>query len=483
MVNTMKTFPTLPSSNRPIMFRALLLMLLLPVMAAAQGQPMNFVYDYSSFAYSDSSSMVEFSFQFSDRGIVYRQEKEGSIGKLFIRLVLRDTLGNHVTDAWIISALQPEEGAEPRSLMGNRKLELKPGVYSGQVYYEDVGDRAHRDSSDFTLMVRNYTAPRLQLSDVQIASEISPGDETGNQFYKNGYLILPNVMGHIAEPFLVLNTYRDVYNGHRVPTSEYAISYGIADSTRTLIYQKDEKRPRPTASGVVEVNSIYLGELPSGEYYLVVKAHEGLLRSASDSSMVVRPFSVYNPEKDAELRRGRIAQQDDPTLQIDPRYGGLKEEELDLEFKKVKPIATEPEKNIYEQLQGTDAKGRFLTGFWLRRDPSPGTPENENFDGYEKLLKEARGRFTSPMTPNGWDSDRGRVLLQYGKPDNQDRHFQDYNRKPYEIWTYSQMGYTFVFVDRTQTGTYPLVHSTAPGEFRFEDWEREYAMLDKHMDE
>jgi GWxTD domain-containing protein len=161
----------------------------------------------------------------------------------------------------------------------------------------------------------------------------------------------------------------------------------------------------------------------------------------------------------------------------------MKEEELDLEFTKVKFIATESEKKVWGELNGPVPKGRFLTGYWIRRDPTPGTPVNEAYDSYQKRLHEAEGLYRSPMTPRGWDSDRGRILLQYGKPDNQDRHFQDYNRRPYEIWTYSQYGYEFVFVDRTQTGTYPLVHSTAPGEFKFDDWEREFAMLDKHIED
>jgi GWxTD domain-containing protein len=448
----------------------------------AQALPMNFLYTYSAFAYSDSTSLVEFNYQFSDRGITY---PEGSgVGKLFIRLTLHDSTRNGVlSDGWIVANPKPAEGSEERALLSNRLLELHPGVYRVQLYYEDAANRSHRDSTNFTMTVRDFTAPRLQLSDVQIASEISMSSETTDQFYKNGYVVYPNVAGYISEPFLQLNTYMEAYNADRVPTAQYTVSYSIADSTFRIFYQKDVKRDRSQGHAVLELNSIYLEELASGEYYLIVKAYNGLQRMATDSAMVIRRFSVSNPRKDSALR-AEIARRDEGVgIEVDPIYAGLKESELDVEFKKVRYIATEPEKNLWEQIHGAEAKGRFLSAFWLRRDPTPGTSENENLDAYQKRLREAIGLYTSPMTPNGWDSDRGRILLQYGKPDNQDRHFQDYNRKPYEIWTYSQLGYTFVFVDRTQTGTYPLVHSDAPGEFKFENWEQEFAMLDKHLED
>jgi GWxTD domain-containing protein len=482
--DTMFTLPTFRCRSPRAVAALFWMFCLVPVLSVAQPGPMNFLYTYSSFAYTDSTSLVEFDCQFSDQGIVYRTEENGEVGKLLVRILVRNSNGASVlADSWMIANSRPENGAAPRALLTSRLFELHPGDYGVQIYYADAADKSNRDSAEFTMTVRDYSGTRLQLSDIQIATEINQSDEPSAQFYRNGYVVYPNVTGIISEPFLVLNTYLEVYNSDRVPTSEYNITYGIADSSRKLFYQRDEKRPRGTSKGIVEINSIIMEELPSGDYYLVVKAYNGLQNLATDSIMIFRRFSVYNPGKDSALKSLAMNNQSSATVEIDPMYAGMKEEELDVEFSKVKYIATESEKKIWTELHGPVAKGRFLTGYWKRRDPSPGTPVNESYDSYQKRLHEAEGLYRSPMTPRGWDSDRGRILLQYGKPDNQDRHFQDYNRKPFEIWTYSQYGYVFVFVDRTQTGTYPLVHSTAPGEFRFEDWMREFAMLDKHIED
>jgi GWxTD domain-containing protein len=251
-----------------------------------------------------------------------------------------------------------------------------------------------------------------------------------------------------------------------------------------MIYQQDLKRSRPASAAVVDLNSIPLEELPSGDYYLVVKAYNGLMRSATDSAMVARRFTLYNPAKDsvlAAVARTSVHSQLPADAPTDLAYAGMRESELDREYSKVKYIATPPEKKIWDELNGTDAKARFLTLFWLKRDPSPGTPENEERDAYFKRVDKAQHLYTSAMTPNGWDSDRGRILLQFGAPDVEERHFQDYNRKPFETWKYGQLGYEFDFVDRSQTGTFVLVHSTAPGEVHDENWETDYAMIDPHF--
>ena len=108
-------------------------------------------------------------------------------------------------------------------------------------------------------------------------------------------------------------------------------------------------------------------------------------------------------------------------------------------------------------------------------------PENPTRDHYYERIKFASNMYGSAMYPRGWDSDRGRVLLQFGKPDGIDRHPNEHNRKPYEIWHYSSLGYSFVFVDRTQTGTYQLVHSTAPNEISEPDWEGNHAAIHKQL--
>ena len=447
--------------------------------------PLNLVFADYVFAFDDTTSLLEFDYQFSERGLVYAKTSNGVLGRLMLRLTLWDSASGRkvLASNWMTSNPAPAATAEDRQLMGVKYFAVPPGTYRAQVYYEDMADASRRDSAEFPIEVKSLASKKLDVSDLEFVTEVAPSEDRENMFYKNGYLLYPNVSGVITPPFLLVNSYIEIYNANTVPTSEFSLAYMLADSTGKVFYQQDKKLPRPESKAIMDVNSIVVSELPSGNYFLIAKAYNGLMRSATDSAQALQFFTVVNPDKDAEIAT-MAASGTVPAggHTIDLEYAGMKEEELDLEFRKLRPIASQTERDMFVELAGVEAKGRFLTSFWQRRDPSPGTPANEYREDYQKRAEVARTLYRTPLTPHGWDSDRGRVLLQYGKPDAIDRHPHDSNRKPYEIWTYNADRTEFVFVDRTQQGSFSLVHSTAPGEARYSNWEIDYATLHRQLD-
>ena len=82
-----------------------------------------------------------------------------------------------------------------------------------------------------------------------------------------------------------------------------------------------------------------------------------------------------------------------------------------------------------------------------------------------------KGRFRE-----GWETDRGRVLLIYGHPDEIDRNAFGINKRTHEVWHYwdleDQGAVEFIFVDKRYLGDLQLVHSTARGEIFDADWLR-----------
>ena len=456
--------------NRILLLAIATLVCVSAAAAADTPGPMNYLYTYSNFAYNDSLTLVEFTSQFSERGLL---GKPNETGRLYQRLRLRNFQGVVVASTdWVSELTISNTG---RVLMGIQRLAIKPGVYSAQILYRDMASGGAADSQSFTMKVRAFNGTALQASDIQITTELEPSEAADNPFYKNGFLIRPNISTVIAPPFLVVNSYVELYRADRVPTSEFFIRYSIADTAGRKVKQEEVKRQRASSSAIVELHTMVVDELPSGEYYLMVTAFNGYISSATDSSQVVIPITIRNPDKDFAMaqQQGSVLLQADL---LDPIFAGLKESELETEFKKVRPIATEPEARIWGELQGAEAKGRFLTQFWLKRDQTIGTPANEFQDEYFERLRAATA-YAYSMAPNGWDSDRGRVLLKYGKPDNIERHLNEFNLKPYQIWIYQNLNYQFVFVDRSQTEAFNLVHSTAPGEPRNDDWLKDYAEM------
>jgi GWxTD domain-containing protein len=152
-------------------------------------------------------------------------------------------------------------------------------------------------------------------------------------------------------------------------------------------------------------------------------------------------------------------------------YDTMTEAELDAEFDGASYIATSEDKKVF---QGLDLAGKrqFLKRFWLLRDQNPGTPENEFRQEYLRRLQYVNRHFGTGKP--GWKSDRGRIYLVYGKPDEVERFPSSGESRAYEVWHYYhiQGGVLFVFVDVRGFGDYILVHSTARNELHDENWER-----------
>lgn len=97
--------------------------------------------------------------------------------------------------------------------------------------------------------------------------------------------------------------------------------------------------------------------------------------------------------------------------------------------------------------------------FWVKRDPTPGTPANEYRDEFYRRVRYCNSTF-SVGDKAGWRSDRGMIYVQYGEPDEVDEHPFDMGGYPYnapwQVWRYYRNNLEFVFVDNRGSGDFEL---------------------------
>jgi GWxTD domain-containing protein len=92
-------------------------------------------------------------------------------------------------------------------------------------------------------------------------------------------------------------------------------------------------------------------------------------------------------------------------------------------YEKTRIIMTEEELKIYSMLPDKKSKQEFIEDFWNIRDPNPGTEENEAKAEFERRIGYANAWFdpfkpgTEFTTGQGWNTDRGRMYLIFGDPD------------------------------------------------------------------
>ena len=83
-------------------------------------------------------------------------------------------------------------------------------------------------------------------------------------------------------------------------------------------------------------------------------------------------------------------------------------------------IITPEELSAFKQLSNDEERDQFIEQFWLRRDPTPDTPENEYREEHYRRIAEANEKF--PAGIPGWRTDRGRIYIIWGPPDEIERH-------------------------------------------------------------
>jgi GWxTD domain-containing protein len=99
---------------------------------------------------------------------------------------------------------------------------------------------------------------------------------------------------------------------------------------------------------------------------------------------------------------------------------------------------------------------KVLHQYWKQYDPTPETEYNELMEEYYSRIDYAALEFRGISKNNGLSTDRGKIYIKHGKPDNIERAS---NSQGYvvETWVYKILNQTFVFVDKQGTGNFILI--------------------------
>ena len=140
-------------------------------------------------------------------------------------------------------------------------------------------------------------------------------------------------------------------------------------------------------------------------------------------------------------------------------------------------IITDEERAAFKRLQTDEEREHFIEQFWLRRDPTPGTPENEFREEHYRRIAYTNQHFASRIP--GWKTDRGRIYITYGPPDEIEDHSTggSYQRPaeegggttstfPFQQWRYRYIegigsNVIIEFVDPTMTGEFRMTMDPA----------------------
>ena len=158
-------------------------------------------------------------------------------------------------------------------------------------------------------------------------------------------------------------------------------------------------------------------------------------------------------------------------------------------------IISDEEAKAFKTLSNDEERDAFIEQFWLRRNPSPDSPENEFREEHYRRIAYANEHYAAGKP--GWKTDRGHIYISFGKPDSIDSHPSGgaYQRPmeegggetstfPFEVWHYRYLegigeNIDLEFVDTCQCGDYhftidrgekdALMHVPGAGQTQWEE--------------
>ena len=349
------------------------------------------------------------------------------------------------------------------NFMDQQRISLPNGKYEFEITIRDLNAEEAPFKSTQILAI-DYPKNKINISDIELVESLQK-TTTKSIITKSGYDILPYTSDFYPESFEKIAFYTEIYNTEKVlgKDESFLISYYIETFENKKVAGNYKSFSRETAKPVnILLKSFTIEKLPSGNYNLVVEA-----RNKSNDLLVKKKifFQRSNPKSTPLLKSGDY---------LNSFVANMNKKELDGYIKSIEPISTNVEINFAEnQLKGevVELMREYFYNFWLTRNELD--PEAE-WNEYAKRVSTANKLFSTGIK-KGFESDRGRVMLKYGKPNTRSEFLSEPNSYPYEIWHYYKIGgfnnKKFVFYSPdVVTNDYPLLHSDMPGFIKNPQW-------------
>ena len=367
----------------------------------------------------------------------------------------------------------PQEMSNPHVKITDQiETALKPGVYIVKLTIEDAesqtdespmsGKMGHRK---MRITVPDFNEPQLEMSGIELSYRIGflpVGMEESlySPIDKSFRRVIPNPSRIFVDQDSVMFFYSEVYNlafGMNL-NKEFHVGCKILDTYGTVVSDFGRRRYFKPGTFAVASSVLDIHDLSEGSYVLSLKVTDN---ETGETVTRSKPFQLLTQ-----------------TLELAPGIAAEKFTEEDAKYlgKVLKYVLNADQRKILKTLS-LDGKKRFFEEFWRRSDPNPSTRLNEFKVELFRRFAYANEHYSLSIVrkDDGWQTDRGRVYIVYGEPDEIERYPSTLDAKPFEKWNYFNLGSQgprfFIFEDETGYGDYHLAHSDANGEPFSRTWD------------
>lgn len=317
----------------------------------------------------------------------------------------------------------------------------------------------------------------IQLLDTSFASAIA------SVYARNGFIDLPSPSNYLDERRNKIKFYTEIYQADKLSKDRLPLKLN------TYISWKEFSSPVPPLEQSDSVlvsefmplhQSFSLTTLPSGNYYLNAVLSDKNDAVLDKKSIFIQRFNAHPVQAPKEQPKTLVKKDSSSnTSQIldltNTFVGKYTPEQVHAILKMLRVICTPDEgMNIDGFLKKPDElySKYFIYNFFEKRNKTdPGKAWKEFVANIREVNKLFGGN-----SQRGYETDRGRVYLQYGKPNDRVLVPNESGALPYEIWQYyftEKQGTEAIFLfykPGSSMGDYSLLHSTVVGERHNSNW-------------
>jgi GWxTD domain-containing protein len=349
-------------------------------------------------------------------------------------LVLLGSAGDTVGVRQWVSQVEWTEG---RSVVNGALLLATPGAYSLDVVVTDLAN-GRRGTASRPLVIE---LPR-GLSDLEVANTLVPATEgSENPLRKGGVIVFPAADGLFDLPGEGrVYLYAEIYDlGGRTVWLQSRLRSAAGDLLFARPWSSLGIPEGVQSAGVLD--SLDLGAArASGLHYVELS----IVPEGGDTLLVSKPIMIARD------------------IQVQGQADSLLAAAGDRFLDQFRLLLSPEQQTMYDGLIDDEARARYYDDYWSSREADR--------PAFEDNCRQS-SQFSTAFR-QGWRTDRGRVWIIFGPPEDIERNPFSIEGFPYEIWYYYETGNDiFVFMDREGSGNYMQIYSTVEGEVSYPDWE------------
>ena len=413
----------------------------------------------------EEGSIVEFQTQFSAPSLKFKPTANGPIAEVYFKLeILKGATVVQQFASKVVSPISMDSIVD--DFYDILPVQLAPGEYTCKIEMADLVANGETIKSTFKLNV-DQQANTAFLSDLLIGESITPAKNI-SQFTKSGYDIIPRIATFYTADMGSLPTYLEVYNPEK-KFKKLELAYFIEDEeTKKSVPNTFKIKDIAGTEFTPLILNVDISSVTTGKYNLVMN-----LRDEIGNLIDVKIYKF-------ERQNDKSIFIDADKIIIDPSFqNSITKDSLRYYVASLLPICPPDQQrallsDLKDKSKQEEYFRKYMQAFWIGTAPNNPTEEWLKYKRQVIFVEENFG--TNHL--RGFETDRGRVYLQYGAPSRTFEREISSSELPWEIWEYNKIknfsNRKFLFYNPDLVDKhYNLLHSDMLGELKNPRWEYE----------